>query len=116
MDSKDLQIFHDALLSLSTLFGKEEERHRQQCKPAIEPAFQSDTGLGSFTTPHPAHFEQREHKCNILQFVPRDQLFKLEQQEQQKKTNENGELKGGIFTISPKHREQRRVGRRSRYE
>lgn len=43
MDSKNLQIFHDALLSLSTLFGKEEERHRQQCEPAIEPAFQSDT-------------------------------------------------------------------------
>ena len=45
-------------------------------------------GLGSSTTPQSAHFEQREHKCNILQFVPRDQLFKLEQKEQQKKTNE----------------------------
>ena len=42
MNSKDLQIFHDALLSLSMLLGKEEERHKQQCEPAIEPAFQSD--------------------------------------------------------------------------
>lgn len=46
--------------------------------------------------------EQREHKCRILQFVPRDQLFKLEQKEQQKKTNETANSKGYFYHFRQK--------------
>lgn len=53
--------------------------------------------------------EQREHKCRILQFVPRDQLFKLEHKEQQKKTNETANSKGVFLPFSPKNTESKDV-------
>ena len=42
MDSKDLETFHQALLSLSTIFGKEEARHEKSEQPADKPIFSSD--------------------------------------------------------------------------
>lgn len=61
-------------------------------------------GLGSSTTPQPAHFEQREHKCNILQFVPRNQLFKLEQQEQQKRQTKRRTQRGHFYHFAKTQR------------
>ena len=53
--------------------------------------------------------QTEQHKCRILQFVPRDQLFKLEHKEQQKKTNGTANSKGVFLPFSPKNTESKDV-------
>lgn len=67
MDSKDLKIFHQALLSLSTILGKEEARNEKNKQPALD----------NQSVIPPQQTEQQTHKCKIIQFVPRSKRAEI---------------------------------------
>ena len=67
MDSKDLKIFHQAFLSLSTILGKEEARNEKNKQPALD----------NQSVIPPQQTEQQTHKCKIIQFVPRSKRAEI---------------------------------------
>ena len=67
MDSKDLKIFHQALLSLSTILGKEEARNEKNKQPSLD----------NQSVIPPQQTEQQTHKCKIIQFVPRSKRAEI---------------------------------------
>lgn len=67
MDSKDLKIFHQALLSLSSILGKEEARNEKNNQPALD----------NQSVIPPQQTEQQPHKCKIIQFVPRSKRAEI---------------------------------------